>query len=217
MRVDGALGYEMTRAILTRYGVRFPDEAIVASEAEALAAARALGYPVAVKTLAPGVLHKTEAGGVVLDVRDPAALRAAWRTLSEPVGPGAVLVQAMVAPGIELLVGGRRDPVFGPVVALAPGGLFAELIRDVSVRLAPLGAEEARAMLAEGRKGVLLRGFRGRPPCDEAVLAAVVTGVGDLLADHPAVVELDLNPVIATGDQVIAVDALLIVRSEAGG
>jgi acetyltransferase len=217
MRVDGALGYEMTRAILTRYGVRFPQEAIAASEAEALAAAHVVGYPVAVKTLAPGVLHKTEAGAVILDVRDPDGLRAAWRTVSERVGSGAVLVQAMVPPGIELLVGCRRDPVFGPVVLVAPGGVLAELMRDVSIRLAPVGTEEARAMLAEGRKGTLLRGFRGRPPCDEAALAAVVTGVGDLLADHPAIAELDLNPVIATGDQVIAVDALVIIRTPAGG
>src|SRR5262249_58714842 len=99
--------------------------------------------------------------------------------------------------GLELLGGGRRDPEFGPVVLFGLGGVLAELLRDVSLALAPLDAREARAMLGEGRRAALLGGFRGQPACDESALVAALTGVGELLAEHPAIVELDVNPLIA--------------------
>src|SRR5262249_18608281 len=156
-------------------------------------------------------LHRTEVGGVVLGVRDEAALRRAVAALESRLGPGPLLLQEEVPPGIELLVGGRRDPTFGPTVLVGLGGVLAELIRDVSVRLAPVGTAEAREMLAEGRRASVLGGYRGAAAVDEAALAAVVIGVGDLLADHATIVELDLNPLIASGGRLMAVDALVLV------
>ena len=120
-------------------------------------------------------------------------------------------MQRQVGPGLELLVGGRRDPVFGPTVVFGLGGVLTEVLREVTLALAPLGPAETRAMLREGRTAALLGGFRGSPPCDEGRLAAVLTGIGDLLVDHPEIVELDVNPLIARGAEAIAVDALLIV------
>jgi acyl-CoA synthetase (NDP forming) len=150
-------------------------------------------------------------GGVVLDVRDPDGLRAACRALADRLGPSRVLVQEQVAGGVELLVGGRRDPVFGPTLAFGLGGIFTEVWREVSLRLLPIGPDDAVELLREGRAAALLRGVRGRPACDEAGLASVLTGVGDLLADRPEVAELDLNPLIAAGARVVAVDALIMV------
>jgi acyl-CoA synthetase (NDP forming) len=209
----GPLGPGDARALLEAYGVPFPHERVVATAGEALSAAREIGYPLVVKTARPDVLHRTEVGGVVLGVVDGEALERAVRALEARLGPGPLLVQEEVPRGIELLVGGRRDPSFGPTVLVGLGGVLAELLRDVSVALAPLGPETARALLAEGRRGTLLRGFRGAAAVDEGALADVLVGVGCLLADHAAIVELDLNPLIASGGRIVAVDALVLVDS----
>ncbi len=208
----GPLPHEVSRALLQHYGVGFPAEGTAASVEDALSVAGQIGYPVVVKTARAGLLHKTEAGGVILNVRDGSALREACRALAERFGPAPVLVQQQVAPGLELLVGGRRDPLFGPTVVFGLGGVFAELLREVSVRLAPLGPDEATAVLREGRAAAALRGFRGTPPCDDGTLAVVLVGVGDLLVDQPAISEVDVNPLIARGDLAVAVDALIIVE-----
>lgn len=164
-----------------------------------------------VKAALPGILHKTETGGVVLGVTGPVGLRAACRALMDRFGDARFLIQEQVAAGLELLVGGHRDPVFGPTLLCGLGGVFTEALREVSLRLLPIGRDEALSMLREGRRGVLLRGFRGTPPCDERLLAAALTGVGDLLLDHPEIAELDLNPLIVSGGRAVAVDVLIIV------
>ena len=210
--VRGPLAHGDARALLEAYGVSFPSERIVATVEQGLSAARGIGYPLVVKTARPGVLHRTEAGGVVLGVMDEEGLRRAVRALENRLGPGPLLLQEQVPHGLELLVGGRRDPTFGPTVLVGLGGVLAELVRDVSVRLAPLATDTARAMLAEGRRAALLRGFRGALAVDEAALADVVVGVGNLLADQATIAELDLNPLIASGGRLVAVDALVLVN-----
>jgi acyl-CoA synthetase (NDP forming) len=210
----GSLAHADARSLLEAYGVLFPRERIVATAGEALSAAREIGYPLVVKTARPDVLHRTEMGGVILGVTDGEALTRAVRALEARVGPGPLLVQEEVPQGLELLIGGRRDPSFGPTVLVGLGGVLAELLRDVSVGLAPLAPETARAMLAEGRRAALLRGFRGTAAVDEGALADVLVGVGNLLADHAAIAELDLNPLIASGGRLVAVDALVLVNPE---
>ena len=128
------------------------------------------------------------------------------------LGPGPLLVQEEVPQGLELLVGGRRDPSFGPTVVVGLGGLLAEFLRDASVGLAPLSRGTARGLVAEGRRTALLRGFRGGAAVDQDALAGLLVGVGDLLVDHPAVEELDLNPLIASAGRLVAVDALVLVN-----
>jgi acyl-CoA synthetase (NDP forming) len=212
--VRGPLGHAAARALLEAHGVSFPRERIVATAEEALSAAGEIGYPLVVKTARPDVLHRTEAGAVVLGVRDGEALTRAVRALEDRLGPGPVLVQEEVPSGLELLVGGRRDPIFGPTVVVGLGGLLAELLGDVSIGLAPVAPDTARAMLTEGRRGTLLRGFRGSPAVDERALAEVLVAVGSLLAAHPAIAELDINPLIASGGRLVAVDALVVVNPE---
>src|SRR5206468_1142698 len=128
----------------------FCRERLATTEDDAVAAAEAIGYPVVVKADASGLLHKTEAAAVHLDVRDAAAVRAAFRDARSRLGACQVVVQEHVSPGAELLIGARRDPVFGPVVAVGTGGILAEAIRDVSLALAPVGADEARMILRAG-------------------------------------------------------------------
>ncbi len=210
----GSLGHADARALLEAYGVLFPRERIVATAEEALLAAGEIGYPLVVKTARPDVLHRTEAGGVILGVADGRALTRAVRMLEARVGPGPLLVQEEVPQGLELLVGGRRDSTFGPTVLVGLGGVLAELLRDVSIGLAPLALETARAMLAEGRRAALLQGFRGAAAIDELAVTGVLVGIGDLLLDHAAIAELDVNPLIASGGRLVAVDALVLANPE---
>jgi acetyltransferase len=209
--VTGPLSYAVARRTLEACGVRFCREAIVESEEAAVNAADSIGYPVVVKADAAALTHKTEAGGVVLDVGDGAAVRAACRDLEGRTGTGRFIVQERVAPGVELLVGARRDEVFGPVVAFGTGGVFAEVFRDVSVRLAPLVNGDAEEMLGEGVRARLLAGPRGRPPVQPSTILDLLQAVSDLIVAEPRIVEIDLNPVIASGADAVAVDALMIV------
>jgi acyl-CoA synthetase (NDP forming) len=208
----GALAYADARRLLEAYGVRFCRERIATTLDEAVAAAATIGYPVVMKADVPGLTHKTDAGGVVLDVADAAAVRAAWRTLAARTGATRVIVQERVGPGVELLLGARRDDVFGPVVVLGAGGILTEVVQDVSVRLAPVTDDECHAMLEEGARPRLLAGPRGLPPVDRAALAALVARVSDLISVEGRVREIDLNPVIATGTDLIAVDALVVAE-----
>jgi len=124
------------------------------------------------------------------------------------------LIQQRVGRGVELLVGGKRDPTFGPVVVCGTGGILAEALGDVSLRLAPLGPAEAREMLKEGLKSRLLQGVRGMPPCHPEPIVKILLAVSRLLIDHPRIQELDLNPIIASGKKALAVDALLVLETQ---
>jgi acyl-CoA synthetase (NDP forming) len=183
----------------------------VHAEAEAVAAAAGLGYPVAVKLLGP--MHKSEVGGVRLDVADAATVVSIVRELL-PRGEGC-LIQPMIG-GVEVLVGAIRDPVLGPFVVVAPGGVHAELYRERAMRPAPVTAAEAEGMLAEmSALGALLAGYRGRPAADRAALVDAVVRVSRLaaaLGDRLA--ELDLNPVIVgrDGTGATAVDARIFLE-----
>jgi acyl-CoA synthetase (NDP forming) len=207
----GPLPYTLARRVLETYGVRFCREAAVATVDDALAAAETLGYPVVVKVDAPAVTHKTEAGGVRLDVRDAAGVRAACAEMAARTGASRFIVQERVGPGVELLVGARRDEVFGPVVAVGTGGVLAEVVRDVSLRLAPLREGDAAAMLREGMRARLLAGPRGLPAVEDAALVPVIEAIGSLLVAEPRILDVDLNPIIAAGRDAVAVDAVVTV------
>jgi acetyltransferase len=153
---------------------------------------------------------------VRLDVADARAVRAACDDLRARAGAIRFVVQERVGPGVELLLGARRDEVFGPVVVLGAGGVFTEVLRDVSVRLAPLAPGDAEAMLAEGARSRLLAGPRGLRPVEPAPLLAALHAVAALIASEPRVVEVDVNPLIAAGPDVIAVDALVILTEPRG-
>jgi acyl-CoA synthetase (NDP forming) len=193
--------------VLGAYGVAVVDERTAETAEEAVAAAEALGFPVAVKSALAGA-HKTELGAVALDLRDPAAVRAA----AERIGP-PLLVQRFVPTGVELLVGAMQDPVFGPLVALGPGGVLAELIGEAVFRLAPLTDVDAEELVGSRKVGRLLEGFRGAPAADSAAVAETVIRIGTLAANFPELAELDLNPVIAQQNGCVTVDARIRVAA----
>ena len=198
---EGWLEPPDTRELLLSYGIPLVAEHVASSPSEAVAAAEAVGYPVVVKTAAAGA-HKTETGGIALDLKNEGEVRAA----AERIG-GPVVVQPMITGGTELLAGLVQDPVFGPLVAFGPGGVLAELIGEASFRIAPLTDVDAEELVFEGKAGRLVRGFRGAPPADSAALADLVHRLGRLGLDIPAVAELDLNPVLALPSGCVAVDA----------
>ena len=203
---DAWLAAADVRQLLEAYGISIVPEWSADSPEEAAAAAAKLGFPAVVKTAEAGA-HKTETGGVALDLSDETAVVEAARQIGGPV-----LVQPMVTGGAELLAGVVQDPVFGPLVAFGPGGIFAELIGDAGFRIAPLTDVDADELVMSGKAGKLVAGFRGRPPADPAALTDLLHRLSRLGEDLPQVAELDLNPVIGLADRCVAVDARVRVH-----
>jgi acyl-CoA synthetase (NDP forming) len=202
---------DATTGLLERHGIAHLPQALAGDPDEAAREAHALGFPVALKAHGPTVVHKTELGAVELGLDTPDAVRAAAARMDAAIpGIAGFLVQPMAEAGVELIVGVRRDATFGPVVVVGLGGVLVDLLRDSSIRLAPVDAGEARAMLAELRGGELLRGYRGRAPVDVDAVAGLVAAVSRLAAGEPGVVELDLNPVIAGPGGAVPVDVRVL-------
>jgi acetyl-CoA synthetase len=208
------------KAVLAAYGVPVVQEILTQDAGAAAEAAMTLGYPVVLKVESPGLPHKTEAGVIRLGLGDADAVRRAFAEVMENARRAApqasihgVLVQPMVPSGIEMVVGARHDPLFGPMVVVGMGGVLVELLRDTAVALAPVTAAEARGMLEKLKGAPLLQGFRGMPGVDFEQLAALVQRVSELAADHAGrIAEIDVNPVICAGSRLIAVDALIALH-----
>ena len=217
---SGGVSEATGKALLRLYGIPVPGGGLATTIDEALALANEAGYPVVLKIDAEGVHHKTEVGGVALNITSGEQLRAEHAALLERVAvraPGArvrgVQVERMASGLVEVIVGGRNDPVFGPIVVAGLGGVLTEVLQDAATRLAPVDAGEAREMLNGLRGAALLGPFRGRSAADVAAAADVIARVSQLLAELPEVRELDLNPVLvgAEGEGCVAVDALVVV------
>jgi acetate---CoA ligase (ADP-forming) len=204
---DAWLEPERVRALLAAYRIPFVGEREAGDADEAVAAARELGFPAVVKTAVPGA-HKTDVGGVALELRDEGQVREAVERIGAPV-----VVQRFLSGGTELLAGIVQDPVFGPLVAFGPGGANAELIGEAGFRLAPLTARDADELVHGGKAGRLVAGFRGAAPSDPAAIADLLLRLGRLADELPEVAELDLNPVLAGPDGCVAVDARVRVRA----
>jgi acyl-CoA synthetase (NDP forming) len=203
---DAWLDPVATHALLEAYGLPVAAQRVCATADDAVAAAQELGFPAVLKTALAGA-HKTESGGIALGLASEQDVRDAFDRIGGPV-----LVQAQVTGGgAELLVGMLQDERFGPIVAAGPGGVLAELIADANLALAPLSDRDAERMLTRGRLGKLVAGFRG-PALDKAALADLLVRVSQLAEDFPEVAELDLNPVLAGPDRIVAVDARVRVR-----
>jgi acetyl coenzyme A synthetase (ADP forming)-like protein len=198
---DGWLGVAETRQLLQAYGIPVVEERLAGTPEEAAAVATEIGFPVVLKTAIAGA-HKTESGGVVLDLADAEAVRAAAEHVQAPY-----LLQPFVGGGAELLAGAVQDPVFGPLVAFGPGGVLAELIGQAQFRLAPLTDLDAQELVHAGKAGRLVAGFRGAAPADEAALVDLLLRLSLLADEVPEIAELDLNPVMAMPDRCVAVDA----------
>ncbi len=183
-----------------------------------LVAADKLGYPLALKAVSTQVLHKTDAGAVMLDIKDKAALAAALMRMKETVAirvPGAIirhfLIEKMMPPGLELLIGGLRDAQFGPSVSFGLGGVWVEALKDAVFGILPLTHEETTDMISQTRAGFFLKGFRGSPALDEEAVHLIISNLTKLLTDVPEIKEIDLNPVRVYQKGAAALDARVIL------
>jgi acyl-CoA synthetase (NDP forming) len=202
---SGLLTAEAARALLTAAGIPVIETVRCVSPAAAVKAAERLGYPAVVKVDHPELTHKSDAGGVRLGLAGPDAVRAAAADLLALADGAAVLVQHQHQ-GLELIIGGIRDPEFGPVVVAGFGGVLVETQRDVQLAVAPVDAGQATAMLRALRGAGVFGGLRGRAATDLPAVAALVAAVSELMADNPRIAELDLNPVLASAAGCLAVD-----------
>lgn len=199
------------KRIVAGIGLAVPRGIVCTDRAAAIEAFAAMDTPVVVKILDTAVAHKTETGGVHLNVSTEAGMHAALDAIDAGgTGRHAYLIEEMASDGIDLILGGRRDPSWGPAVLIGLGGTAAEAMGDVAVGLAPLGAADAERMLASLRGARLLDGWRGAPAADRSAVVDAIVALGDFLAGQPAVREIDINPLRATPDGVLALDALIV-------
>ena len=210
-RGSSALDESEAKRLFAEYRIPVTPGAVARTAEEALAIAAEVGYPVVAKGMCPGVLHKTDAGLVMLDIADDAGLRSAYEALvrrgCETVD--GVLVERMIPGSREFVVGMSRDPQFGPVVMFGLGGVLTEALQDVVFGVAPLDEREAGELLDEIQSSELLGAFRGLPAVDRSVLVATLQAVGRMALDHPEIHEIDVNPLLVDGSRPVAVDALV--------
>ncbi len=208
-------------ATLARYGIALPKSQAVASAAEAVAAAERIGFPVVLKIRSRDILHKTEAGGVALDLRDRAAVQMAADALtasSRTAQPNAridgFLVQEMVS-GVEAIIGARNDPLYGPMLLVGAGGVLVELADDAALRLLPVSKTEVSGMIDGLKLARLLAGFRGRPAADRVALEATALALGQFFLDHRArISDIEINPMMVRQTGCVAVDVRVLWRED---
>jgi acyl-CoA synthetase (NDP forming) len=198
-------------ALLKQGGIPVVDSILVNNDQDAEVAARQLGFPVALKICSEAIPHKTDRGGVALNIKDKSSLSRAVREMSHKFSdiPHAFLVQKMARPGTELILGARRDSVFGPVVLAGIGGIFTEIFRDTAIDLAPVDSTIACAMLRRLRGAALFDGYRSGEALDIAAIANAISALSRLISERPDILEIDVNPFIAYPDGAVAVDALV--------
>jgi len=216
-----ALYEHEAKDLLSHVGLPTTIYRVAKDREKAVKAAHEIGFPVALKIVSPQVLHKSDAGGVVLDIGDEDELNRCYDLIVDRVKekvPEAeirgVLVEEMASPSLEVIVGATRDPQFGPTVMFGVGGILTEIIKDVSFRVAPFGLDEAIKMMGEIKSYRVLEGARGMPVADKAVLAEIIVKTSKLMLENPGIAAIDLNPVMVYGDAAKIVDARIILGDE---
>jgi len=217
MMLSEAEGYEL----LKKNGIPVPEFLVIRTRSEVAAAADSLGYPLVMKVISPQVVHKSDAGGVVTGILSAADAENAFDTISSKVkeyDPSAAIsgfiIERQEKKGLEILVGGRIDPTFGKIITVGMGGTLVELIRDVSIRVLPVGHADINAMIQELQAYPLIRGFRNEPARDKEGLIALIDTVAQFFMAHPEVTEFDLNPVFLYEKGTSVVDARIYVTDE---
>jgi acyl-CoA synthetase (NDP forming) len=219
---QGRLAEDAALGLLAAYGIPVARGELATTPDEAVAHAERMGFPVVLKIVAPSILHKTEVGGVQVNLADVREVRAAYAQIlqgARTAQPGAavtgVLVQPMIPNGRELIIGMTRDPVFGPLVMYGLGGILVEVLRDVTFRIAPFDRGEARRMMQEIRGARLLDAVRGYPPADRDAIEEILLRVARLATDFPEITELDVNPLMASPAGAVAADARVMLGTRA--
>lgn len=207
----GWLGVEARRALSKAYGIRAVPGGLARTSSEAVTIAERVGYPVVMKISAPNVVHKSEVGGVVLDVRDEKTVRATFPKLMRG-GAEGVNVQKMLRGGREVVIGYTADPSYGPVLMFGLGGTYVEVLKDVSFALCPVSDVRARELIREIKGWPILAGVRGQAGIDEKALVELIQRISQLALDNPQIAELEINPVHCFPDGILAVDMRARVR-----
>lgn len=207
-----------SKAILEEAGIPTAKARLATSAQEAAKAAKEVGFPVVLKIVSPDITHKSDVGGVKLDLKTAEEVAAAYDEIiaaAKKAQPDAridgVAVQKMAPPGIEVIIGMSQDPQFGPVLMFGLGGILVEVLKDVSFRLVPLEPRDARQMIREIKGYPLLEGYRGQDPADVEALEKLLLRLSEFVEQHPEISELDLNPIFAYKDGALAVDARIIL------
>ena len=210
-----------SKQVSDAYGISIPQEGLATSSDKAATLAEEIGYPVVLKVSSKDILHKTEAGGVLVNVTTAADVSKGYDTIIKNAQAfksnaeiAGVQVQQMLPPGQEVIVGAVTDPSFGKLVAFGLGGILVEVLKDVTFRLAPASHEDALSMIDGIKAAEVLRGVRGSDPVNRDALATLIENVSALIADFPEIHELDLNPVLATSESVTAVDVRILLAQE---
>ena len=207
-----------SKQILEEAGIPTARAELAPTREKAVAAARNMGFPVALKILSPQISHKSDIGGVRLNLASEEEVAAAFDEIVEAARgaePGATIdgvsVQKMARPGVEVIMGMTKDPQFGPVLMFGLGGIFVEVLKDVAFRIVPLVARDARQMIREIQGFPVLQGYRGQEPADLDALESMLLRLSSFVEAHPEIQELDLNPVFAYPDGALAVDARIVL------
>jgi len=208
-----------SKELLKQVGIPVVETRLAKTEKEAVSLSRKIGFPVALKIASPDVTHKTDSGGVRLSLNSVAEIKKAYREIIEAVRqqyPKALIqgisVQKMVRPGTEVIVGTSKDPQFGPVMMFGLGGIFVEVLKDVSFRIIPVDRRDAQEMIEEIKGYPLLQGYRGKEPANIPALVEIILKISKLINENPQIKELELNPIFAYGDDALAVDARIILE-----
>ncbi len=213
----GPLSPQEVSGLLRSYGIQEPNSVMVRKLGDMARAAK-LRPPVACKLVSPGLLHKTDVGGVIVNVRDRAGMEATFRQFGKLAARkrirfGGMLVQEMAGKGVELILGGTRDPTFGPLVVAGLGGTYTELVRDYALAVAPVSEDEARRMIGRTKLQGVLGGYRGGPKVSLGALCRVISSFSRIMVDNPSIGQIEVNPLIANSRRVLAVDARAVLGS----
>ena len=208
-----------SKNFLRQKGIPIVETRLARTQKEAVLLSQKIGFPVALKIASPDIVHKSDSGGVKLGLKSVSEIRMAYREIMDAIkkqNPRAVIdgvtVQKMAKPGIEVIVGASKDPQFGPVLMFGLGGVFVEVLKDVSFRIIPINRKDAKEMVEEIKGYPLLQGYRGKKPADLPALIEILLKISRLMEKNPEIKELDLNPVVAYEKGALAVDARIILE-----
>jgi acetyl-CoA synthetase (ADP-forming) len=207
------------KRLLGLAGIPVIDTRLARTKKEAVSLSREIGFPVVMKVVSPDVVHKSDIGGVKVGLTSTAQVQKAYTEIITNVNekvPGAriegISVQKMALPGVEIIIGMNEDDQFGPVIMFGLGGIWVEVIRDVVFRVVPVSSRDADEMVREIKGFAVLRGYRGQEPVKISSLTTLITRISKFIEKNPQVKELDINPLIASGDGVVAVDARIVMK-----
>lgn len=207
------------KAVLIDYGIPVARSELARNEGEAVGLAEKMGFPVVLKIVSPDIIHKSDVGGVKLNLNSAEEVHGAYKDIVSNVKEHAekariigVLVQEMAPPSTEIIVGSTKDPQFGPAIVFGLGGILVEILKDVTFRIAPINREEAQEMITEVKAYPILKGYRGTPPADTDAIVDILLATSKLVTDYEQIKELDFNPIIVYPKGAKAVDARIILE-----